>query len=109
LHLLADLIKEDSNIKLIEHEQKMQEIFRVEKSGELFSVGSKSTPKRLLVLQGLGGKRPPRYAVSVFGPLAQVELVPGDVIAGKLQFDTFEYDGRTLQDITLIDFVKWPK
>lgn len=109
LHLLADLIKEDSNIKLIEHEQKMQEIFRVEKSGELFSVGSKSTPKRLLVLQGLGGKRPPRYAVSVFGPLAQIELVPGDVIAGKLQFDTFEYDGRTLQDITLIDFVKWPK
>ena len=105
LHLLADLIKEDSNIKLIEHEQKMQEIFRVEKSGELFSVGSKSTPKRLLVLQGLGGKRPPRYAVSVFGPLAQIELVPGDVIAGKLQFDTFEYDGRTLQDITLIDFV----
>ena len=109
LDLLVNVMKEDSNIKVIEHERKMEKIFRVEKSGELFSVGSKSTPKRLLVLQGLGGKRPPRYAVSVFGPLAQVELVPGDVIAGKLQFDTFEYDGRTLQDITLIDFVKWPK
>ena len=109
LDLLVNVMKEDSNIKVIEHERKMEKIFRVEKSGELFSVGSKSTPKRLLVLQGLGGKRPPRYAVSVFGPLAQVELVPGDVIAGKLQFDTFEYDGRTLQDITLIDFVKMPQ
>jgi hypothetical protein len=102
-------MKEDSNIKVIEHEMKMEKIFRVEKSGELFSVGTKSTPKRMLVIEGLGGKRKARFVVNVLGTLAQVELQPGDVIAGKLMFDTFEYDGRTLQDITLIDFVKMPQ
>lgn len=109
LDLLVDVMKEDSNIKVIEHERKMEKIFRVEKSGELFSVGTKSTPKRMLVIEGLGGKRKARFVVNVLGTLAQVELQPGDVIAGKLMFDTFEYDGRTLQDITLIDFVKMPQ
>lgn len=109
LDLLVNVMKEDSNIKLIEHEKKMEKIFRVEKSGELFSVGTKSTPKRMLVIEGLGGKRKARFVVNVLGTLAQVELQPGDVIAGKLMFDTFEYDGRTLQDITLIDFVKMPQ
>lgn len=109
LDLLVNVMKEDSNIKVIEHERKMEKIFRVEKSGELFSVGTKSTPKRMLVIEGLGGKRKARFVVNVLGTLAQVELQPGDVIAGKLMFDTFEYDGRTLQDITLIDFVKMPQ
>ena len=109
LDLLINVMKEDSNIKVIEHERKMEKIFRVEKSGELFSVGTKSTPKRMLVIEGLGGKRKARFVVNVLGTLAQVELQPGDVIAGKLMFDTFEYDGRTLQDITLIDFVKMPQ
>ena len=109
LDLLVNVMKEDSNIKVIEHEMKMEKIFRVEKSGELFSVGTKSTPKRMLVIEGLGGKRKARFVVNVLGTLAQVELQPGDVIAGKLMFDTFEYDGRTLQDITLIDFVKMPQ
>jgi hypothetical protein len=109
LDLLVNVMKEDSNIKEIEHERKMEKIFRVEKSGELFSVGTKSTPKRMLVIEGLGGKRKARFVVNVLGTLAQVELQPGDVIAGKLMFDTFEYDGRTLQDITLIDFVKMPQ
>lgn len=109
LDLLVNVMKEDSNIKVIEHERKMEKIFRVEKSGELFSVGTKSTPKRMLVIEGLGGKRKARFVVNVLGTLAQVELQPGDVIAGKLMFDTFEYDGCTLQDITLIDFVKMPQ
>ena len=109
LDLLVNVMNEDSNIKVIEHERKMEKIFRVEKSGELFSVGTKSTPKRMLVIEGLGGKRKARFVVNVLGTLAQVELQPGDVIAGKLMFDTFEYDGRTLQDITLIDFVKMPQ
>lgn len=109
LDLLVNVMKEDSNIKVIEHERKMEKIFRVEKSGELFSVGINSTPKRMLVIEGLGGKRKARFVVNVLGTLAQVELQPGDVIAGKLMFDTFEYDGRTLQDITLIDFVKMPQ
>ena len=109
LDLLVNVMKEDSNIKVIEHERKMEKIFRVEKSGELFSVGTNSTPKRMLVIEGLGGKRKARFVVNVLGTLAQVELQPGDVIAGKLMFNTFEYDGRTLQDITLIDFVKMPQ
>ncbi len=109
LDLLVNVMKEDSNIKVIEHERKMEKIFRVEKSGELFRVGTNSTPKRMLVIEGLGGKRKARFVVNVLGTLAQVELQPGDVIAGKLMFDTFEYDGRTLQDITLIDFVKMPQ
>ena len=89
----------------------MTNFFRITKCGDLFSVKSEkaeggSLAKRILVLQELGSKHADSLAVSLLGGLAQLEFKEGDVVAASLRFQTRDYNGQTLQDITANDIVK---
>ena len=85
----------------------MTNFFRITKCGDLFSVKSEkaeggSLAKRILVLQELGTKHADSLAVSLLGGLAQLEFKEGDVVAASLRFQTRDYNGQTLQDITAL-------
>ncbi len=87
-------------------------IFRVVKSGELFSVATEkveggSLSKRILVLQEFGsGKYGDHFVVSVLGNLATLNFEEGDVVIASLRFQYREYNGQVFQDITANELVR---
>ena len=88
-----------------------EQILRVVKCGECFSVKSEKTEggmlnKRTLVLQELGGKYEPTYVVSVLGSLATLEFQEGDLVIATLRFSSREYNGQMFMDVGATELIK---
>ena len=88
-----------------------EQILRVVKCGECFSVKSEKTEggmlnKRTLVLQELGGKYEPTYVVSVLGSLATLEFQEGDLVIATLRFSSREYNGQMFMDVVATELIK---
>ena len=88
-----------------------EQILRVVKCGECFSVKSEKSEggmlnKRTLVLQELGGKYEPTYVVSVLGSLATLEFQEGDLVIATLRFSSREYNGQMFMDVVATEVVK---
>ena len=88
-----------------------EQILRVVKCGECFSVKSEKSEggmlnKRTLVLQELGGKYEPTYVVSVLGPLATLEFQEGDLVIATLRFSSREYNGQMFMDVVATELIK---
>lgn len=88
-----------------------EQILRVVKCGECFSVKSEKSEggmlnKRTLVLQELGGKYEPTYVVSVLGSLATLEFNEGDLVIATLRFSSREYNGQMFMDVVATELIK---
>ena len=88
-----------------------EQILRVVKCGECFSVKSEKSEggmlnKRTLVLQELGGKYEPTYVVSVLGALATLEFLEGDLVIATLRFSSREYNGQMFMDVVATELIK---
>jgi hypothetical protein len=88
-----------------------EQILRVVKCGECFSVKSEKSEggmlnKRTLVLQELGGKYEPTYMVSVLGSLATLEFQEGDLVIATLRFSSREYNGQMFMDVVATELIK---
>jgi hypothetical protein len=88
-----------------------EQILRVVKCGECFSVKSEKSEggmlnKRTLVLQELGGKYEPTYVVSVLGSLATLEFQEGDLVIATLRFSSREYNGQMFMDVVATELIK---
>ena len=88
-----------------------EQILRVVKCGECFTVKSEKTEggmlnKRTLVLQELGGKYEPTYVVSVLGSLATLEFQEGDLVIATLRFSSREYNGQMFMDVVATEVLK---
>ena len=88
-----------------------EQILRVVKCGECFSVKSEKSEggmlnKRTLVLQELGGKYEPTYVVSVLGSLATLEFQEGDLVIATLRFSSREYNGQMFMDVVATEVLK---
>lgn len=88
-----------------------EQILRVVKCGECFSVKSEKSEggmlnKRTLVLQELGGKYEPTYVVSVLGSLATLEFLEGDLVIATLRFSSREYNGQMFMDVVATELIK---
>ena len=88
-----------------------EQILRVVKCGECFSVKSEKSEggmlnKRSLVLQELGGKYEPTYVVSVLGSLATLEFLEGDLVIATLRFSSREYNGQMFMDVVATELIK---
>ena len=88
-----------------------EQILRVVKCGECFSVKSEKSEggmlnKRTLVLQELGGKYEPTYVVSVLGSLATLEFQEGDLVIATLRFSSREYNGQVFMDVVATELIK---
>ena len=88
-----------------------EQILRVVKCGECFSVKSEKSEggmlnKRTLVLQELGGKYEPTYVVSVLGSLATLEFQEGDLVISTLRFSSREYNGQMFMDVVATELIK---
>ena len=88
-----------------------EQILRVVKCGECFSVKSEKSEggmlnKRTLVLQELGGKYEPTYVVSVLGSLATLEFHEGDLVIATLRFSSREYNGQMFMDVVATELIK---
>ena len=88
-----------------------EQILRVVKCGECFTVKSEKTEggmlnKRTLVLQELGGKYEPTYVVSVLGSLATLEFQEGDLVIATLRFSSREYNGQMFMDVVATELIK---
>ena len=88
-----------------------EQILRVVKCGECFSVKSEKSEggmlnKRTLVLQELGGKYEPTYVVSVLGSLATLEFQEGDLVIATLRFSSREYNGQMFMDVGATELIK---
>ena len=88
-----------------------EQILRVVKCGECFSVKSEKSEggmlnKRTLVLQELGGKYEPTYVVSILGSLATLEFQEGDLVIATLRFSSREYNGQMFMDVVATELIK---
>ena len=88
-----------------------EQILRVVKCGECFSVKSEKSEggmlnKRTLVLQELGGKYEPTYVVSVLGSLATLEFQEDDLVIATLRFSSREYNGQMFMDVVATELIK---
>ena len=88
-----------------------EQILRVVKCGECFSVKSEKSEggmlnKRTLLLQELGGKYEPTYVVSVLGSLATLEFQEGDLVIATLRFSSREYNGQMFMDVVATELIK---
>ena len=88
-----------------------EQILRVVKCGECFSVKSEKSEggmlnKRTIVLQELGGKYEPTYVVSVLGSLATLEFQEGDLVIATLRFSSREYNGQMFMDVVATELIK---
>ena len=88
-----------------------EQILRVVKCGECFSVKSEKSEggmlnKRTLVLQELGGKYEPTYVVSVLGSLATLEFQEDDLVIATLRFSSREYNGQMFMDVVATEVLK---
>ena len=88
-----------------------EQILRVVKCGECFTVKSEKTEggvlnKRTLVLQELGGKYEPTYVVSVLGSLATLEFQEDDLVIATLRFSSREYNGQMFMDVVATEVLK---
>ena len=86
-------------------------ILRVVKCGECFTVKSEKSEggvlnKRTLVLQELGGKYEPTYAVSALGNLATIQFSEGDLVIATLKFQVREYNGQVFMDVVATELIK---
>ena len=88
-----------------------EQILRVVKCGECFSVKSEKSEggmlnKRTLVLQELGGKYEPTYVVSALGSQATLEFQEGDLVIATLRFSSREYNGQMFMDVVATELIK---
>jgi len=87
----------------------MKKIVRIISKGQVVNVTKSdgtTIQKCTVQMQELGGQYEDSYAAAALGPMAQLQLNPGDLCAVSVRFQAHEYNGQVFQDVLLQDCCK---